>query len=500
MTRPTTELFDRDRTRWLRLATVLTGEPAAARTLLAAAILRRPRRTDRVKGSDAALDDSEDAELRADDTARQVLLDAYLGRRLGWAAPLPDPTPDEDSPPTPVEPRWTELTRRQRAAVALVCFEELTETEAARVLEESQPVVHADLAAALGKLEFPAGQPGFERAGQLLRAVADRAPGTQGFGGEVRRQQAAQRRFRGRILAVATAVLLVVVGVTVVPEFVRHRLPVTAREPGELVHQHQIEPPPGWRVADRGVGNDVDHTYLSGHEESGQGLNGDSKFCVVSTWARGVEPKGTSTDTQSAGEAVRIHGDPGRITTVDEGRTSVTWEFAPDAQAEVMCSKDLQAEQVVQLARTALFRQSAIMVPFRLPEATSEFGIQSVSQHGTAVSVMGELGDSSGPVTEEPTVLHVTLDPEVPSPEEEPGGDGLVDNPAGGTCRVQGALSLCGYISTPARRDHPGSSQADHYERREKDLETTRILLADLELADLADRETWFDARDAFSS
>lgn len=492
------DVFAGDRPRWLRLATVLTGDPARARTLLAQATLRRPSRPDPRAARASAGSDPLDADRPADEVARQTLFDTYLGPRLGWAEAVPADHHD---------PRWDELSRRQRAGLALVCFENLTETEAAKVLNLGQPAVHADLRQALSRLGFPAGRAGYDEVGVLLRSRADDAPDPVGLGGEVRRQRAARRRLRTRVLAGAVALVVVIAGVVVLPDAIRHRLPVSARDPGALLLQHEVDPPKDWQVAFHQVGPEHDSTVFSGTGRPGwMSVDPGSTLCMVSTFARGITPPqpGSDDGDSESGEQrlrdpeqVRIHGHEGELGTANTGETYLTWEFAPDGYARVMCSPDIARRDVVALAKDVHFRQNPVLVPFRWSGSDVETTVDAVMVTGAEVFVGATLGAQEPPSTEAPAQIAVSLDTAgtTRNPDGHPDEE-VFEDPSGSVCRQREGATLCASLQVPPGQDSGDPDNAA--DRHAHGIDEVRDLISDSELADVADPDTWFDAREAF--
>ena len=158
----------------LRSAWLLTGDKEAARDLVQAALVKTWRRWPRLARQD-----------EPEAYARQVMLAAFLtqGRRC-WragspAAVLPyqhgprDAAGDADIP-TVVSRALRTLPARQRAAVVLQFFDDLTEAQVAEILGCSVGGVRSQTAEALSRLHgwllaarrqrMPAGQPPLPRA------------------------------------------------------------------------------------------------------------------------------------------------------------------------------------------------------------------------------------------------------------------------------------------------------------------------------------------------
>ncbi len=319
----------------MRLATVLTGDPGRASSLVAQALAREKR----------GRDDFPEARLR------QLVVRRYLVS--GDGAP-------QD--------------RLAHACLALRHFAGLTLAETATVVD--RPVSQVAAEPSTDELH-----PQHLRA--ALNRLADAAPDPTTVLAELdlaARQMGARRRRRRALVVLAAVVvaLLVLVPVVVLP-----RLPGGTRTAGVWSLVHQVKPPTGWTLVDHSISPTVESTTL----RPDAGAGGQTGNCEIQVYV----PGGLVLDTlPQPREAVRVHGHQAFFGAGDglDWGPLLAFRYASDAWTLVQCPQDARLDKVklMSLATAVTFRSSALALPFKLSTVPAGYRVESATQGLSPVS------------------------------------------------------------------------------------------------------------------
>lgn len=352
----------------LRLATVLTGEPALAQSLVAASLARER----------AGQDEFPETRLR------QLVVRRYLASGAGTARD-----------------------RLAHACLVLRHYEGLTLAETATVVDRPVSQVAGDLSS--DELHP-------QQLRESLLRLADTAPGPasvlEALDGAARRTTTRRRRRLGlAVLAAAVVALLVLVPVVLLP-----RLPGQTRSAGDWSLVHQVRPPAGWSVVEHSISRTVESTTV--RPDAGAGAA--AGVCEIQVYV----PGGLDLSTLPAQrDPARVHGHQAFFSNGDglDFGPLLAFRYATDAWSLVQCPRDAQLDRtkLVSLASAVRFRTSSIELPFRLASVPPGYRVESATQGTSPTSAelilaMTEIrvGDANMAITYAP-LDHPTADGEV---------------------------------------------------------------------------------------
>jgi hypothetical protein len=276
------------------------------------------------------------------------------------------------------------LSATERAVVVLRFAESLTQAEISAVVDQPIPAVQALLEHALARIaaaRTTAGDP--PRSAETvvrtelaaLAAVADQTdsgPLLRQLDAEVRRRA----RLRRRTAALSSAALLAAALLALVPSYILSRRPPPNREPGDWIMIHQVRPPHGVIVTDRGMTATSEWTNL--HSRSGS--DDPYRDCTVTIHLAGsFDPGPTAPYRQRA----YFHGRRAFFESGIEGRvSSFSWEYARDGWGVASCTLPLGLDKslLIALADGVLFRPSPLVLPFAVDSLPAGYRIDSVSE------------------------------------------------------------------------------------------------------------------------
>lgn len=452
----------------LALAMTLTSRPATATELVGSAAAHRSARIGR---SDPAI------------TLRNAVVHQFVGTRRGRTSPTPtDPTPSVDLPAelTALAGRLDQLTPLQRAAVVLSRREQITQAEIAGLLDRPATAVARALAEAEATLDAPTGD---------LLALLDRlawaAPEPdQARTATIRTGRQLDRRRRRIGLGVSGLVGALVFAVLASTVIVPRLFPVHVRQSREWASGFVLPPPAGWTTSFHYLQPDRETYAFSAAD--------DTDGCSVT-----AEPAG---GVEAGPEAVRVNGKPGWYgPSREDGARAISWRYAPAAVASLQCSPTQSDQWLLAAAQSATFAPNAFPVPYRLTELPAGLALAGVATYpldepaagyasALAIAPAG-LGEDS----EQAIYLSLPGDrPETRNPRtiRVVGSEAVL-------ATEDGRLTLCvpvqrtnACLQTSAETDDVGSD--DQQVRRLTEI-AARVEFA----ADLDDRGTWFDAREA---
>ena len=441
----------------LRLATALTGSPAAASELVADTLARDARRLEtfsRLEFPEGPL--------------RSLVLAQYLSAyRRRTPHRRPDLTPGLDVLSSP----------RQRAAVVLRDGLRLTPLEIAALMDRPPQQIQDDLAAAPDAL------------GGEIDALGMIAPPTEDLlsrWGSARRRAASRRV---RVVALLSGLALIAAAAIVVPTVVLPGLPVTPRAPGKWHFNHEVRPGDGWQVVARGLTPRVELTELDP-----PGASGDPKKCVVTVHVAG----GYDRRRTQPLETTTLRGRNAFFALDEAGSPFVAWEYGADAWSTVLCSStDLDRAELRSIASWVRFGRSSARLPFALDQVPAGYQVAGLTENVRSETAEVTLGRE---VLQRGDVNIVLIAPlggeDVPSRGTRVTVDGVPGRLIGGgdprLCLFRDARSLCLITFWPG---------GEWPEPAPQPVGAEPILLGlarQLRFApDLADTDTWFEAESA---
>ncbi len=456
----------------LALGMALTGRREACLDLVGeVVVLARPRRS----GSDP----SDPVALR------NLLVQRYLAGR-SVTEPGPHDPSDPASPSDELDrvvARLAQLPRLDRAAVALSHRERVTAAEIAGILDRPGTTITRalndadtrlqatpyEIVAALDRLAWAAPDPA------AVRPAAVRFE---------RRRTVRRRRLAGlATVAVAALVLAVAIPMLILPRL----FPVHVRQPDEWALGYRLVLPPGWSVRARYLEFDQDTAYLVSQTN-------EDLTCEVTASAAGrlAQPTPSSRPT-------RVHGKAGWFT--GPPTPTLTWRYAPSAVASVSCNQIETDAFLLEVADGVTFASTSLALPFRLSALPTGYRVQGVGTYvaqtrGDAdLAALLLLPIGALPTSSETIYLSVPGgDLQYPSPHtvRVEGADAVLESDDGGLslCLPERKRTAC-LFATPQGPGGPRTKD-DPYVRRLIEIAGNLVVVADL-----ADRSTWIDARDA---
>ncbi|HEY5821755.1 MAG TPA: hypothetical protein VIT20_07255 [Propionibacteriaceae bacterium] len=451
----------------LATAMALTGSAAAASALVGEVVVRaRDRRVS------VDLDDPGPG-------LRNLLVQRFVATRDPKMAAA-----DDIDDAGGLSDRLVRLSRVQRAIAVLAWRDRLTHAEIAGILD--RPV--ATVSRQLDEAHTGLGAEPYEVAA-VLDQLAWSAPEPTTVRAEAtaygRRRRAGRRRVAGLTTVLVAVVAL---GLTVPTLIVPRLFPTYARTAGDWVYSFDLVLPPGYRIAYRYLTSDTDAAFVvrDGDREGGcsvaVGVAGD---VVVPTERR-----------------VDVNGRRGYWGTSEDGEVQLRWARGK-ATAAVTCDNGLPSEaQMLELARLVRFRESALLLPFRLDSLPVGLQVSAVgtSRLGGPAEDDATTGLALGPADQDAGSADGDGDDQVyfEVPHARPEGDDVRSVRVGAVealltsegdqytlCLPSGEAYGCFFTWNG---DGSGRGQV----RRLMDLASRTTLTADLD-----DRSTWWNARDA---
>lgn len=381
------------------------------------------------------------------------------------------------------------LTRPQRAALLLSFRDRLTYAEIASILD--RPVAAVGPAVAKAQTQLDASPYAIAAAfDQLSRAAPDPAEARAAAVRFARRLGI--RRRRVSVLG-GTAVVALTLAVAL-PTVVWPRLfPVPVRATGEWAYGYQVAAPAGFHISERFVERTRDSAYLVDDANPEQG-------CTIEAAVARPTPSVTP-----GGSAVKVNGRPGWITESDQTQDkTLSWSYAPQAVATVSCEDRTNPEPLLQqLAAGLTFAPVELSLPFRLsglPEGyeVSAVGTSEQLSVGDPQPATGLLLAPIGAAENEEGGIFLLL----PSDRPEDGGEDqevLVNGTKAALRAGDGAITLCLPVQNVVACLSTSTSAA-RSEAKPPEPDVRRLIAVAESVsfaANLNDRTTWFDARDA---
>lgn len=485
----------------LGTAMALTGTAPAATALVGEVSVRARRRRSRIDPGDPA------------PGLRLLLMQTYLAARP--AKSVADPAPEAEAIETVVAgaagssecgarggrddidrlaSRLDRLTRTQRAAVLLSFRDRLTYAEIAAILDRGVAKVARSVVDAQTGLDA---EP-YEIVAALdrLSAAASEPAKTQAAAVRFERRQAVRRRRAGLAMGVVAVVLALAVAIPTV--IIPRLFPVHVRAAGEWAYGYESTPPAGLRITERFLLRNSETSYLS------EGL-GDDKGCTVEVSVPGTVPSdapSASPGTGKSDRAVTVNGRRGWFADPDHtGTTALWWEYAPSASAVVSCDRDDAEPLMLSLATAVRFTEVPLVLPFRVGALPSGYEVTAVGTssqalgHGKLVSALVVAPVGEGEDSDNSIFVYIPgerLHSGHPRTVKVNGVDAVL-------AIEDGNLSLCLPVQTSSIC-LASSSVAGEGATKADDPEVRRLvdLAAQLTFpADVSNRSTWFDARDA---
>lgn len=442
-------LSEDDQVALTRLATLLAGDAAAGRRLLARSAVRRPDQEDLVDAADYPYESS-----------RRRLIGTFLSRRGS-------------------ESRRSRADRIRHAVAVLSYAEELGPESVART---------TGLSAARIATELDAAPPAAD-CHQTWAPLLETAPVSIPLDDEIDRQARLQRRGRRRAAVLVGVAALVLAATIVVPSVVMPRLPREPHDPDTWAMVHTVEPQEGWSVVSRGIMPRMELTAVSEGEDSSP-----SEACYVRLFAPRLGPLELGFDPGNPpGEEFRLDGRPAWFAErpSEQEPPTVFWLYADEAWATFVCldGPDTQRDDLVRLARSVSFEPQQVDVPVRFPRLADGHRIEGVTMLGEQTIVALATGGQNA------WTVVITPDTDQGAPRDDSVriGDRMARyNPESqNLCLTSDEpVTLC--LGAHWNGTAPPEDQPDP--RRE----LVRIAERLEQAPDLSDRSTWFDARDAF--
>ena len=382
---------------------------------------------------------------------RDLLVQCYLRRRQPSVVPPGDDLPDELSA---VAERLSGLSPFARAAVVLSGLQGLPLAEVAGILDSSPATVRRRLGEAEQRL---AADPLTVRA--TVAALSWRTPDAAAVAAARFQSQRSAARSRGRVRALALTLAVLLVVALVVPT-VRMLQPLPVRTAGDWVLGLDLDPPPGWSMELHAVTPDQEILQLSG----------DLGTCRAVASLPSA-PEEERVDRPASAERAWVRGRPVQYAAGD-----VRWSYGEGGDVSLTCSDQDRAGLLTMAERIRFSTGRPFTLPFaltRLPAGLrivgagyqDEMPVIALARQRLDTFVLVTATDS------EPTGRPVTLD----------GIDYRLktDVFSRRLCRPVQSLSIC-------------------VEARDNDVTVPRDVARSLRLAaDLEDRSTWIDARQA---
>lgn len=420
---------------------------------------------------------------RATPASSTGLVQTFLHTRAAPDQSTPDREP-LDPELEDIAQRLGRLTPSARAAVTLAFGRRMTYAEIAGLLERT-PVkiaglmaqttadLDADDYAITATLEQLAWQVPDDTPLARARHVASRE----------------RRRHRRRLTAVAGGVALAVVAAVAIPAIRAHQ-PLYHRPVGEWSYGPDITPPEGWRIAEHGVGTDVEYLGLNrGRFESIDrcevvAVEKTSKFQLehlVPAASRKI-PIGV------------VDADAGPISGSGIARFQVEWSYSLDSAVRVNCTSSVPADaqsRAIDTARRLRFKPTPIRVPIALPQK-SKLAPNSIGHIGNELWISFNMPDRDvGSVI---VAFDSALQDGQSRPIQSAGREALMTI-------IDGATAVCIPRSTPHVCVNATIDEGDGSSSKQAAKKAQKRALdfaAQLRLApSMTDRSTWFDAKTA---
>jgi hypothetical protein len=208
-----------------------------------------------------------------------------------------------------------------------------------------------------------------------LAAEADRTgagPLLRQIEAEVRRRA----RLRRRATALSSVALLAAALLALLPSYILSRRPPPNREPGDWVMIHQVRPPHGVIVTDRGMTATSEWTSL----RTSSGSHDPDRDCTVTIHLAGrFDPGPTSQYRQRA----YFHGKRAFFESgIDGLAPSFSWEYADGGWGVASCTLPVGLDKslLIALADGVRFQRSPLVLPFAVESLPAGYRVDSVSQ------------------------------------------------------------------------------------------------------------------------
>ncbi len=455
----------------LALAMALTGRPDESVELVGAAVQPSTGRRRRTALADPVV------------AARNRVVQRHLDRRRGPESP---PPPTESSLPAELEliaRQLGELTRLQRATLVLSHRERLTYAEIAGVVDRPVAAVGRSITEATSRLDAAP----YEIVA-TLDALADAAPAADAVRPAARRHAERARHRRNRTRLAVTTGSLIVVAAVLVPTVVVPRLPVPMRSDNVWAFGAEVAPPSGWKTSAHYLAPQTEVVVINP-------TSGDEQSCAVEVRTATYRPdEAEDPEPSPTGSVVKVNGRPGQYLTVQESGSAVLqWSYAAKGVARVSCDGQPDANSMaLRVARGVTFSETPLLVPFAYSTMPTGQAVQFIGEYDGGSGLL--MLDRTSPAQDSSTGMGVQVPAESPPTAKQTTtvngrpADIYADDGSVAVCLPVALQLACvtGYLGEPA------AEQLKPLRDQVLDFAT------DLRFAsDLADRTTWFDAREA---